>query len=501
MVLACDLPPKFWSHALGYATYLRNRVPSKANAELKSPLAILTGKQPNLSHALPFGSTCTVRIEPRTKGIERRAEVGRILGVNSHTKAYDVWVARLGKVIVTKDVQNIGRPRKRIVSDEDESTIIQMDHHNLDDDMLKWLEELKVNRQRENAIKLEAIKANHEKSAPKPRRSDRIHAMQLAKGGHVALVVTYLEVENLIGNGTWKLVDRPRNTNIVSNKWVFKVKYDSEGEVEKFKARLVARGFSQRYGVDYSETYSPVIKQQSVRLLLALGVHFDVPLIHIDVPQAYVKAGLDTDIYMEIPAMVPGDPKTQALRLLKSLYGLKQSGRMWHEDIYSTLLELGMHKSKLDPCLYYCWTEIGITLIGLYVDDVMALSQDDEFFDSITKELETKYQIKTLGEVKRILGIIVHRKGGVLFLEQTSLIDELLTRHNMADCHPQGSPLALDHHMTEDGEPTTMSQKSMREIVGSLQWLAGCTRPDVAFATSLLSRYLNKPNIHHEHGL
>ncbi|KAF0728525.1 hypothetical protein Ae201684P_016080 [Aphanomyces euteiches] len=399
MLFGCDLPPKFWSHALEYATYLRNRTPSKANAEMKSPLAILTDKQPSLAHAVPFGSTCTVRIEPRTKGIERRAEVGRILGVNVQTKSYNVWVARLGKVIVSTDITNIGKPRKRVLSDEENATLMEIDQGVIDGETTKRAEEAKKIRKRDQDRRLEIVQKDHERIAPEPRRSDRIHAMQLSKGGYMALVVTYvdpktpkealdgpnadkwreamqLEVDNLIGNGTWELVDRPKDINIVSNKWVFNIKYDSAGEIEKFKARLVARGFLQRYGVDYTETFSPVIQQQSVRLLLMLGLHFDVDVAHVDVPQAYVKAGLDTNIYMAIPDMVPGDPETQALRLLKSLYGLKQSGRMWHADIDATLVQLGLQKSKPDPCVYYHWTEEGITLIGLYVDDIMTMSQD-----------------------------------------------------------------------------------------------------------------------------
>ncbi|KAH9095794.1 hypothetical protein LEN26_017695 [Aphanomyces euteiches] len=427
MLFGCDLPPKFWSHALEYATYLRNRTPSKANAEMKSPLAVLTDKQPSLAHAIPFGSTCTVRIEPCTKGIERRAEVGRILGVNVQTKSYNVWVARLGKVVVSRDITNIGKPRKRVLSDEKNATLMEIDQGVIDGETTKRAEEAKKIRKRDQDRRLEIVQKDHERIAPESRRSDRIHAMQLSKGGYMALVVTYvdpktpkealegpnadkwreamqLEVDNLMGNGTWELVDRPKDTNIVSNKWVFNIKYDSAGEIEKFKARLVARGLLQRYGVDYTETFSPVIQQQSVRLLLMLGLHFDVDVAHVDVPQAYVKAGLDTNIYMAIPDMVPGDPETQALRLLKSLYGIKQSGRMWHADIDATLVQLGLKKSKLDPCVYYHWTEEVITLIGLYVDDIMTMSQDKEFLDSITKELETKYQIKSLGPAKRIWG-------------------------------------------------------------------------------------------------
>ncbi|KAH9088109.1 hypothetical protein LEN26_019648 [Aphanomyces euteiches] len=189
MLFACDLPAKFWSHALAYATYLRNRSPSKAaNAEMQSPLAILTGKQPSLSHAIPFGANCPVSIEPTSKGIKRRAEIGRVLGVNAQSKAYDIWVTRIGKVITSKDIQNVGRPRNRTITTKDEQLLTEMSKQTDEEAPTKTADALK--RSQTKLKKLEAIAKDHERKSPEPRRLDRIHKMQLAYGGHVALVMT-----------------------------------------------------------------------------------------------------------------------------------------------------------------------------------------------------------------------------------------------------------------------------------------------------------------------
>ncbi|OQR85104.1 retrovirus-related Pol polyprotein from transposon TNT 1-94 [Achlya hypogyna] len=488
-----------------YQTYLRNRVPSKANVGYKSPIEVLTGRQPAVDHVLAFGSVCTVHTPPKSKGIVRRAEVGRILGVNPTTKAYDIWVPRMSCVVTSKDVQNIGPPRSpnKVYAETLTDTFQRLTMKTPHESITKVLE-------------------THQAKTPGPRRSDRLTEHMTATGGEAQVVMAttikeprnprealagpqakewetamQAEIDNLIQNGTWELVAKPVGVNIVGHKWVYKIKFDNVGEVERFKARLVAQGFSQRYGVDFTETFSPVIRQPSVRVLLVLAAILDVPVLHLDVPQAYVKAKLDTTVYMSVPALVPGDPNTQALLLKKSLYGLKQSGRMWHEDINATLLTLGYQKSQLDPCLYHKWTAGGITLIGLYVDDIIALTQDKTHLQSTTRALEDKYQVKTLGPVSRCLGINVHRSKSGMFLEQSNLVAELLVKHNMIDCHPQSTPIAVEHHMYDDGGPSDVTPSEMREIVGSLLWLASCTRPDIAFATNLMTRFLNTPNEHH----
>ncbi len=328
MLFGSDVSSKFWSHALRYTTYLRNRSPSRSIAENKSPLEILTGKTPSVNHVVAFGSTCTVHVQPSAKGIFRRAEVGRILGVNPDTNAYDVWVPRTSKVITSKDVVNIGKAIGKDASIEEAPRFAPSEEFDMDVNL------------RANAIQTNNARESspHARNEQEPRRSDRVLFQRMALIG-AALAVHQVrepttarealssaeasqwenamldEIKNLEANGTWTLVDKPANVNIVTTKWVFKTKYTSTGEIERFKARLVARGFTQRFGHDYDETFAPVIKQQSVKLLFVVAATLKVELIHMDVPQAYVKALIDKVIYVEVPALVEGDSKTQVLQL------------------------------------------------------------------------------------------------------------------------------------------------------------------------------------------
>ncbi len=155
------------------------------------------------------------------------------------------------------------------------------------------------------------------------------------------------ELDALVENGTWEVVDPPpKGTNVVGHKWVLKLKMDSEGAIERFKARLVAQGFSQKYGVDFGETFAPVIKMSSVRLFFVLAAILCLVLRHGDVPNAYLKGMLEELIYMKPPSVL-GLEETKVLQLLRPLYGLKQSGRCWNAEIDAFIISIGFKKSKL----------------------------------------------------------------------------------------------------------------------------------------------------------
>jgi hypothetical protein len=283
----------------------------------------------------------------------------------------------------------------------------------------------------------------------------------------------------------------------VSHKWVYKVKYDSVGQVEKFKARLVARGFTQRYGVDFSKTFAPVIKQASVRIIFAIAAYFKGVVRHLDFPQAYLKAETDYPILFELPASAGVNTATHVGRLLKGLYGLKQSGMLWHELADKTLIELGLTRSQLDPCIYFRRTNAGLTMLGLYVDDILAFSQDQPQLNAIVSQLKSKHQVNDLGPAQRVLGMNITQQESGFHLHQGSMVTDLLIKHGLTDAKAQKTPMALDHGYFDDGPPATMTESELRELVGSLLWIAGSTRPDISHATNMLARCITKANNNH----
>jgi hypothetical protein len=502
-------------------------------------MEMMTGKQPKVSHILPFGANCTVYQHPERKTIARRADLGIILGVNDEVKGYNVWLPQQQKVIVTREVQAVSAPTpRRDIAEflsqlgETQTAPSQPDGPSLTENSgcsaisgfvkpkpistrPKKVHKVETPTQRTRAQRratassTDAIASANLTDAtrlqelqdarvflaiPEPRNAKEAVGGPNAKEWQDAM---QKELDGLVANGTWEVVKRPSGGNVVSHKWVFKVKYDQAGQVDKFKARLVARGFTQRYGVDFSKTFAPVIKQASVRILFALAVWFNCAIHHLDFPQAYLKAATDFPIYFELPEAAGVNTDDHVGLLLKGLYGLKQSGMLWHELVDKTLLDLGLTRSQLDPCIYYMRTTNGLTCFGLYVDDILAFSQDSELLKSLVNKLKELHQVNDLGAAKRVLGMNVQRTASGIFLSQEHMVKELLVKHGLSDAKPQKTPMAIDHGFFEDGEPATMSESELREIVGSLLWIAGSTRPDISYATNVLARYITKANNNH----
>ncbi|KAF0707421.1 hypothetical protein AaE_013609, partial [Aphanomyces astaci] len=528
MLMSCDVPLTFWGYAVNYAVYIRNRVPCKGNDNNTPPLQAADPSRglPKVSHIVQFGSHCTTYQAPKSKKIEKRAELGIILGVSEETKGYHVWLPQQGKVIVTRDVRNIAPPTPRrdmveFLGAGEEALTSSTEKEDTASPRTKSAKktappaDLTIRTRKQRAAEVSRTKGKQfealiakllaEETFPSVfltvEEPTTVRQAMASKEAIERRKAMMRELDGIVGNGTWEVVERPKHTNIVSHKWVFKVKYDQGGNVDKFKARLVARGFSQRYGVDYSNTYAPVIKQASVRLIYVLAAIFKCEITHLDFPQAYLNAKTDFDIYIELPEGFDVDTKKYVGLLRKGLYGLKQSGMLWHEEADKALIALDFKRSQLDPCLYYHWDGGKITVCGLYVDDLLLFSKSDTTIKRMVDELTATYKVKNLGPVARCLGMNVHRIEGGFFLEQTSLVEELLAKHGLSDAKPQATPLALDHRYFDDGPDPTMTATEMREVIGSLLWLAGTTRPDIMFAVNLTARFLNKANENHVQGI
>ncbi|KAH9078212.1 hypothetical protein Ae201684P_019303 [Aphanomyces euteiches] len=512
-MMACDIPKSLWGYAFRHATYIRNRVPCIGNNDWESPLFKLTGKHPKVSHILPFGSNCTVHQAPQDKSITRRADLGIILGVNDEIKGYDVYLPQQNKVIATRDVRNITAPTPRRdvaeflvgTSLPNASRLTNETNKSLsgkDNNLPKDHKKAKTVSKPDLTIRTRSQRAKEATAEIGACLNAQVAAYlaadkTLAKQWRDSMVK---ELEGVVGNGVLEIVLRPPATNVVDHKWVYKVVYDQKGNIDKFKSRLVARGFTQRYGVDYSKTFASVIKQASVRLLFVLAAKYNCSVRHMDFPQAYLQAKSDHDIYFELPKELGVDTQKYVGKLIKSIYGLKQSGMLWNEEINGALLKFGFSRSKLDPCIYFLWNDKGLTLCGLYVDDLLIFSQDDNVMRSLTEELTCKYKIKDLGEVKRCLGMNVHSVEGGFFLEQSNTIQELLVRHGMAQVKSQPTPIGVGHGFYDEGDESEMSQTELREIVGSFLWLAGSTRPDISVAVNMLARHVSNHNVNHERG-
>ena len=317
------------------------------------------------------------------------------------------------------------------------------------------------------------------------------------------------EMESLRENGVYEIVDRPAGKKIVKSKWVLRVKTNEKGEIEKYKARVVAKGFSQVEGVDYDQTFSPTVRFESIRQMVALGTSKSMAMHQMDVTTAFLYAPLEEEVYMEQPegTAKKGEEK-KVMRLLKCLYGLKQSPRQWNIYIDTVLKQLGFRRLKSDFGIYVKGEGEDAVYIALYVDDLFLVGVKLGNIEEVKRGLSAEFKMKDLGEAKFLLGIEIRRhSNGDVFLVQERYARNIISRYNMEGCKPVSTPLDLGCHLDFTQQPATdverlgMVDIPYRSAIGSLMYLATCTRPDLSAAVSELSKFGQNPGVVHWEGV
>ena len=220
------------------------------------------------------------------------------------------------------------------------------------------------------------------------------------------------ELDNLSKAKTWTIVERPRGKNIVRNKWVFRYKKDSAGKVEWYKARLVTKGFTQIFGVDYYDMWVPVAKLRLIQLILATATQNQWPVNMFNFHSAFLNGELDLDeeVYMEQPKVYKEQDRQQYVcRLLKSLYGLKQAGRKWYDMLCKVLTDIGFKRSEADPAVFYAHQTNDIAILACHVNDCTITRSSQALIQEYKDKLKQKYLLTDLGAANWLLGIKITR--------------------------------------------------------------------------------------------
>ncbi|KAM2890152.1 hypothetical protein COP2_008613 [Malus domestica] len=304
------------------------------------------------------------------------------------------------------------------------------------------------------------------------------------------------EVNALINTGTWSLVPKSTSHNIVGCKWVFQIKRKPDGTIDWYKARLVAKGFNQQKGLDYIETFSPVVKPVTIRILLTFAAQFDWYLNQLDVSNAFLHGTLTESVFMHQP---PGfEDSTQPsyiCHLYKSLYGLKQAPRAWYEKLHVALQSLGFHSSSSDHSLFIKKvSNSAVVFILVYVDDILVTGPNSAECRKVIHQLSSLFPIKDLGPLHYFLGLEVKRSSSGIFICQTKYIVDLLSKANMTSAKPCTPPLSTSK-LNHDS-PLCDNISEYRSLVGALQYLTW-TRPDLSFAVNLVCQFMHQPRISH----
>ncbi|GJQ89693.1 putative RNA-directed DNA polymerase [Tanacetum coccineum] len=302
------------------------------------------------------------------------------------------------------------------------------------------------------------------------------------------------EIEALLRNNTWTVCDLPKGRKPVGSKWLWKIKFKSTGEIERYKSRVVAKGYSQREGFDYSETFSPVVKMSTVRCMLNVAICNGWDLFQLDVNNAFLYGDLAEEVYMTLP---PGfeNQNGKVCRLNKSLYGLKQAPRQWNAKLTMTLVENGFVQSKYDYSLFTKTSGDMVLMLLVYVDDIVITGNDNSEIGKFKEILKSKFQIKDLGNLKYFLGIEVLDNDDGVCLSQRKYCLEVLHEYGLLAGRPVETPLAENttlNHVESEDDKLLSDIGNYQKLVGKLIYLTN-TRPDISYAVHCLSQFMHAP--------
>ena len=309
------------------------------------------------------------------------------------------------------------------------------------------------------------------------------------------------EMTSLRENHVCDLVNLPVGKKTVGSKWVYKVKTGADGSVQRYKARLVAQGFTHQYGTDFDETFCPVVRQESLQLLMALSVRYGLSIHQVDVTTAFLNGMLEDEVYMQQPKGFECPGKEEFVcKFNKSIYSLKQSPCCWNSTLDAFLKEMQFTQTASDLCIYYQKARKDIMFIGVYVDDIILAAKNEKQLKQVKEDLSNKFNIKDLGELKYFLGIKVeqNKESGSIWIGQPAYTENLLKRLGIQDSKPTSTPAEVSSKLKpapSQAEP--VNQTEYQSAVGSLMYLAVSTRLDIAFSVNNLARFNSNPQKEH----
>ena len=300
------------------------------------------------------------------------------------------------------------------------------------------------------------------------------------------------EIEAIEKNSTWELVKLPEKCKTIGVKWIYKIKRDNSREIVRYKARLVAKSFSQVRGVDFEEVFSPVARAESIRIIVAIAAQFKWKLHHLDVKSTFLNGYIDEDIYVNQPeGFIKRGKENYVLKLRKALYGLRQAPRAWNNKLVETLKSMGFIRSINDQAVYTSNKKESKLWVGVYVDDLIITGLNLEEIDSFKTSMKTKFEMIDFGLLHSYLGIQVMQEEDGIKMCQTRYAIKILDMFNMSERNASKTPMECILKLDRNGEGLEVESTYFRRIIGCLRYLT-LTRPDLVYSVSYLSRFMSK---------
>uniref|UniRef100_A0AAV1UYD7 Polyprotein n=1 Tax=Peronospora matthiolae TaxID=2874970 RepID=A0AAV1UYD7_9STRA len=538
----------FWAEAAMTAVYVKNRLPSPKIPH-KTPFEIVYNSKPSVKHMRVFGCQAYI-LTPKEKRLkwDPKARAGLFLGYEEVSKAYRVYDIEAGQVMISRDVNfdESAFGMSMLISDDDVDGL-DFESIDLDDEEprprhFKQTGKRKAQPSHDNddASMPRAVRQRpglEESSAPddlssrranedEERKSEEQHdtptssAFWHASANAVEAAVDFsepstfeeavsgpdqvhwrkaidAELDSMKLRGVFRAAKLPNGQSAIGTKWVFKIKRKADGSIEKYKARLVAKGFRQKYGIDYTETFSPVVKYVTLRMVIAITKHFGWPLDQLDVVTAFLYGVMKEKVFCAVPEGVKMEGDFDCLELIKAIYGLKQASRVWNETFDEFIRSIGFQASGFDPCLYIMTSEGHCVFVLVYVDDVLVTGSSLEMIARTKNDLKTRFEMTDSGKCAFVLGIeLLDGEDGSVTMCQRRYVDDVLKRFGMEECKAVASPVDVSSRLVPSNSASKVDVP-FREAVGALMHLTTATRPDIAYAVSFVSRFMEKPQEEH----
>nr|GEV17634.1 hypothetical protein [Tanacetum cinerariifolium] len=319
---------------------------------------------------------------------------------------------------------------------------------------------------------------------------------QLESNGEMCMFALTEELHQFNQLDVWELVDRPLCTNVINLKWLWKNKRDEENTIIRNKSRLVAKGYVQKEGIDFEESFAPVARLEVVRLFIAYSAHKSFIVYQMDVKTTFLYGPLKEEVYVNQPyGFIDPYHPDKVYRLKKALYGLKQAPRAWYDELSNFMVSKGFSNGSIDPTLFITKHRGDILLVQIYVDDIIFGSTNPNLSKRFEKLMHNKFEMSMMGELKFFLGIQIHQSPRGIFINQAKYAQKILKKHGMNSCDSIGTPMATKH-LDADLSGTPVDQTKYRSMVGELMYLTS-SRPDIMHATCYCARYQAKPTEKH----
>ena len=486
--------------------YVLNRSATKS-LRGKTPYECWHGRKPSVNHLRTFGSLVHVQVMENVGKLEDRSQEMIFVGYEQGSKAYRCRDPATRKLSISRDVIfeelkslnfSVDNPGNSISYEDFNLDIFQPTHEVIEEQT----ELPQSNSIRDgNLVDEEPLRCRsiHDVYEEKNLIYDNLNLLITeepctyaeAVKEEVWRSVMVEELSAIERNKTWTLVKAPPGIKPIGVKWVFRMKKDQTGDVVKYKAQLVAKGYSQKFRIDYEEIYAPVARFDSIRILIAIAAQLNWNLKHLDVKSAFLNGVIKEDLYVMQPeGYVKKGNESYVLKLTKA-YGLKQAPQVCNSKLNKTMDDLGFKRSRLDTALYYKGSEKEKVLVGIYVDDLIITGPSGNQISKFKEEMKDKFEMTDLGLLNSYLGMEVRQSSANIFLSQRAYTNHILKVFKMNDCNAIKTPMEVHLKLQREAKGKLVNSTNFRSLIGSLRYLMN-TRPDITYSVCYLSRFMDK---------